>query len=65
MSKKVTLVKKMRLVILGETKEEINEKYKFIRDSQYAQYQGLNTAMGILASAYLASGRDIKFHRIW
>ena len=60
MSKKVTLVKKMRLVILGETKEEINEKYKFIRDSQYAQYQGLNTAMGILASAYLASGRDIK-----
>lgn len=59
-TKKVTLVKKMRLVIVGDNKEELNDKYKFIRDSQYAQYQGLNTAMGILGSAYLLSGRDVK-----
>ena len=57
---KITTAKKLKLTILGDTKEEINEKYKFIRDSQYAQYQGLNLAMGILASAYLLSGRDIK-----
>lgn len=52
-------VKKLKLTIIADTKEEINEKYKFIRDSQYAQYQGLNTAMGILGSAYLLSGRKL------
>ena len=53
-------VKKLKLTVVAENKEERDEKYKFIRDSQYAQYQGLNLAMGILASAYLLSGRDIK-----
>ncbi|MEJ4051207.1 transposase [Clostridioides difficile] len=52
-------VKKLKLTIVGE-EEKRKEQYKFIRDSQYAQYQGLNLAMGILTSAYLASGRDIK-----
>ncbi|HDO9123691.1 TPA: transposase [Clostridioides difficile] len=52
-------VKKLKLTIVEE-EEKRKEQYKFIRDSQYAQYQGLNLAMGILTSAYLASGRDIK-----
>ncbi|HFL2423746.1 TPA: RNA-guided endonuclease TnpB family protein [Clostridioides difficile] len=52
-------VKKLKLTIVGE-EEKRKEQYKFIRDSQYAQYQGLNLAMGILTSAYLASGRDIN-----
>ena len=52
-------VRKLKLTILG-TEEERRNGYKFIRDSQYAQYQGLNLAMGILASAYLESNRDIK-----
>ena len=52
-------VRKLKLTILG-TDEERKEGYKFIRDSQYAQYQGLNLAMGILSSAYLESNRDIK-----
>lgn len=52
-------VRKLKLTILG-TEEERKNGYKFIRDSQYAQYQGLNLAMGILASAYLESNRDIK-----
>ena len=52
-------VRKIKLTILG-TNEERAKGYKFIRDSQYAQYQGLNLAMGILSSAYLESNRDIK-----
>ncbi|HBE8542514.1 TPA: transposase [Clostridioides difficile] len=52
-------VKKLKLTIVEE-EEKRKEQYKFIRDSQYAQYQGLNLAMGILTSAYLVSGRDIK-----
>ena len=52
-------VRKIKLTIIG-TDEERKQGYKFIRDSQYAQYQGLNLAMGILSSAYLESNRDIK-----
>lgn len=52
-------VRKIKLTILG-TDEERAEGYKFIRNSQYAQYQGLNLAMGLLSSAYLESNRDVK-----
>ena len=52
-------VRKLKLTVIG-TDEERAEGYKFIRDSQYAQYQGLNLAMSILSSAYLESNRDIK-----
>lgn len=58
--KELRMVKKVRLVPIGETKEERNEVYKFIRDSQYAQYQGLNKAMSVLTNAYLVSGGDVK-----
>lgn len=52
-------VRKLKLTIIG-TDEERKEKYKFIRDSQYSQYQGLNLLMGELASAYYKANRDIK-----
>ena len=52
-------VRKLKLTILGSD-EERAKGYKFIRDSQYAQYQGLNLAMGLLSSAYLESNRDVK-----
>ena len=52
-------VRKIKITVKG-TDEERAEGYKFIRDSQYAQYQGLNLAMGLLSSAYLESNRDIK-----
>ena len=52
-------VRKLKLTIIG-TDEERKQGYKFIRDSQYAQYRGLNLAMSILSSAYLESNRDIK-----
>ena len=32
-------VRKLKLTVVG-TDEEIKQGYKFIRDSQYAQYQG-------------------------
>lgn len=51
--------RKLKLTILGQ-EEERKEQYKFIRDAQYAQYQGLNLGMGILCAAYLESGRDLK-----
>ncbi len=52
-------VRKLKLTIIG-TDEERKQGYKFIRDSQYAQYRGLNLAMSILSSAYLESDRNIK-----
>lgn len=53
-------VRKLKLIIINEDKKIINEKYNFIRNAQYAQYQGLNLAMSILTNAYLLSNRDIK-----
>ena len=53
-------VRKFKIIIIENDKNLRREKYGFIRDSQYAQYQALNLGMGILASAYLESGRDIK-----
>lgn len=53
-------VRKLKLIITNEDKKNINEKYTFIRNAQYAQYQGLNLAMSILTNAYLSSNRDIK-----
>ncbi|WP_300278412.1 RNA-guided endonuclease InsQ/TnpB family protein [Peptacetobacter sp.] len=53
-------VRKLKLTIINEDEEKRKEQYKFIRDSQYAQYQGLNLAMSVLTSAYLQSNRDTK-----
>ena len=39
-------VRKFQLIIESEDKELKNNQYQFIRDSQYAQYQGLNKFMG-------------------
>ena len=52
-------VRKLKLTIIGSD-EEIKNGYKFIRDSQYAQYEGLNLLMGQLTSAYYQSNRNIK-----
>ena len=53
-------VRKLKLVVVNEDKELMNEQYRFIRDSQYAQYQALNLGMGYLMTGYLASNKDIK-----
>lgn len=53
-------VRKLKLVIINEDKELLKEQYKFIRDSQYAQYRALNLGMGYLMTGYLASNKDIK-----
>ena len=53
-------VRKFQLIIENENKELKNNQYQFIRDSQYAQYQGLNKFMGYLVSNYYACGMNIK-----
>ena len=53
-------VRKVKLIVNSEDSEEINRTYKFIRDSMYAQYQGLNRCMAYLLSGYYANGMDIK-----
>ncbi|MFQ9545301.1 MAG: RNA-guided endonuclease TnpB family protein [Clostridium sp.] len=53
-------VRKLKLYICGDDKELIKKQYKFIRDSQYAQYCGLNTCMGYLIAGYYSNNRDIK-----
>ena len=53
-------VRKLKLIIINENEELRKEQYKFIRDSQYAQYQALNLGMGYIMTGYLVSNRDIK-----
>ena len=53
-------VRKLKLTIVNEDEEERKQQYKFIRDSQYAQYQALNLGMGYIMTGYLANNRDIK-----
>lgn len=53
-------VRKIKLTIVNENEEVRKQQYKFIRDSQYAQYLGLNRCMGYIMAGYYASGMDIK-----
>lgn len=53
-------VRKLKLTIIEEDDCLRNEKYKFIRDAQYAQYRGLNRAMGYIMSNYYDNNMDIK-----
>lgn len=52
-------VRKIKLIPYGD-KEERDRVYKFIRDSQYMQYKGLNTVMSYLTTAYYNNGSDLK-----
>lgn len=54
------IVRKMRLVVLGENKDDVNEKYAFIRQAQYEQYRGLNYMMGQVAALYYSCNMDIS-----
>lgn len=56
----MNIVKKLKLVIITEDKELRNNQYKFIRDSQYAQYKVLNITMGHKASAYFKCNKDFN-----
>ena len=51
-------VRKIKLSIRESDEESRKQKYKFIRDAQYAQYRALNLAMGVLSSEYLKSNKD-------
>lgn len=53
-------VRKLKLTIVNEDEELRKEQYKFIRDSQYAQYQGLNRAMAYLMTGYYKSGMKLN-----
>ena len=67
----MNLVRKIKIVIINtndemqnlseeERKDLISERYKFIRDSQYAQFRGLNFAMGYLTNNLLSNNFDYK-----
>ena len=53
-------VRKLKITIVNEDEELRKQQYKFLRDSQYAQYQALNLGMGYIMTGYLANNRDIK-----
>ena len=53
-------VRKLKLTIVNENEELRKQQYKFIRDSQYSQYQALNLGMGYIMTGYLVNNRDIK-----
>ena len=54
------IARKIKITINCDDEELRKQQYKFIRDSQYAQYQGLNRCMGYLMSGYYANYMDIK-----
>ena len=54
------IARKIKITINCDDEELRKQQYKFIRDSQYAQYQGLNRCMGYLMSGYYANSMDIK-----
>lgn len=47
------ICRKIKITIINENEELRKEKYKFIRDSQYAQYRVLNIATSYLCGLYL------------
>ncbi|WP_099716607.1 hypothetical protein [Clostridium sp. LS] len=53
-------VKKIRIIINNPDDEIRKSQYRFIRDSQYAQYQGLNRCMGYLISGYYSNNMDLS-----
>lgn len=56
----MNVVRKVKVIIDNDDDELRKEQYNFIRESQYAQYRGLNLAMGYLLSGYYANGMDVK-----
>ena len=57
------LTRKLKLCVIDENENVRKENYKFIRDSQYAQYQLLNRYMSYVVSELYQSGMDIKSDR--
>lgn len=57
------LTRKLKLCVINEDENVRKENYKFIRDSQYAQYQLLNRYMSYVVSELYQSGMDIKSDR--
>lgn len=51
---------KIKMVVNNDIYEIRKNQYKFIRDSQYAQYQGLNRCMGYLVMGYYTNNMDFK-----
>ncbi|WP_297425579.1 hypothetical protein [Clostridium sp.] len=51
---------KIKIVVNNDIYEIRKNQYKFIRDSQYTQYQGLNRCMGYLMMGYYANNMDLK-----
>lgn len=51
-------VRKLKLSIVNDDVELRNTQYQFIRDSQYAQYLGLNRAMSHVSTAYLSGDKE-------
>ncbi len=56
----MNIIKKIKVIINEEDEFLRKEKYKFIRDSQYAQYQGLNNAMGYIMAGYYSNNKEIS-----
>lgn len=56
----MNLVKKIKIVVNNPDNEIRKSQYRFIRDSQYAQYQGLNRCMGYLISIYYCNNMDLN-----
>lgn len=56
----MNIVKKIRIVINNPDNEIRKKQYRFIRESQYAQYQGLNRCMGYLISGYYLYNMDLN-----
>lgn len=53
-------VRKIKIIIKNDNPALKNQQYKFISNSQHAQYLGLNRCMGYLASGFYLNGMNAE-----
>lgn len=65
--KEFIITRKLKLVIISDNEELIKQQYKFIHNSQYAQYRALNIAYSTLLSTFLKSGnlKSEEFQKVY
>lgn len=56
----MNITRKLKIAIVEEDKTIRKERYQFIRDAQYAQYQALNRAMSFRMATYYKHNQDFK-----
>ena len=63
--KRITLVRKLRLVVATEDKDEVDRVYRFLRDARYAQNKAYNILLSRIYCAYVNNEGQDAIKEIW